>query len=220
MSVLTMAAGTKCQCVSSWRFFRFCGAWNSSSCSKFCRLVRWVCLRTCCSPVLRAQGAEELKDTGQSWAVCEAKHTGDMSFLSSTFHSLGIFEKISGIKEALKNRLLDITQRQYRAGGQQRKRPHTSETALRCLPLSIIPQTPLVLSPLRWGLATSIPPVLPQSRPLLFYPTQTLFLNIPPLTACFLLSLPHLPPLLSSSSLLHSFPSCFSSSPPCRFSCN
>eukprot|EP00073_Rattus_norvegicus_P044648 XP_017446794.1 PREDICTED: DC-STAMP domain-containing protein 1 isoform X1 [Rattus norvegicus] len=61
-----------------------------------------------------------------------------MSFLSSTFHSLGIFEKISGIKEALKNRLLDITQRQYRAGGQQRKRPHT-----------------IIQGLLRWGLPVS-----------------------------------------------------------------
>lgn len=66
-----------------------------------------------------------------------------MAFLSSTLHSLGIFEKISGIKEVLKNRLLDLTKRQDQAREQQRKRPHTSETALRCQPRSGIPQAPL-----------------------------------------------------------------------------
>lgn len=128
--------------------------------------------------VLRAPGAEERKDTGQLWAICEAKDTGGMAFLSSTLHSLGIFEKISGIKGVLKKRLLDLTQRQDQAGRQQRKppRPHTSETALRCSPISSIPQTPLVLSPLP---STSIPPVLPQSSPLLFSSTLALFLRIP-----------------------------------------
>ncbi|EDL15204.1 E3 ubiquitin-protein ligase DCST1 [Mus musculus] len=48
-----------------------------------------------------------------------------MAFLSSTLHSLGIFEKISRIKEVLKNRLLDLTKRRDQAREQQRKRPHT-----------------------------------------------------------------------------------------------
>ncbi|XP_034356646.1 E3 ubiquitin-protein ligase DCST1 [Arvicanthis niloticus] len=61
-----------------------------------------------------------------------------MSFLSSTFHRLGIFEKISGIKESLKNWLLNITQQQHRAEGQQRKRPHT-----------------IIQGLLRWGLPVS-----------------------------------------------------------------
>ncbi|XP_028609165.1 E3 ubiquitin-protein ligase DCST1 [Grammomys surdaster] len=61
-----------------------------------------------------------------------------MSFFSSTFHRLRIFEKISGIKEGLKNWLLDITKHQHRAEGQQRKRPHT-----------------IIQGLLRWGLPVS-----------------------------------------------------------------
>ncbi|XP_055478409.1 E3 ubiquitin-protein ligase DCST1 [Psammomys obesus] len=68
----------------------------------------------------------ELKDTGQSWAVREAKHTGSLSFLSSEFHSLGIFGETSGMKAVLGHGLLDITQHQNGAGGQQKKAPHTT----------------------------------------------------------------------------------------------
>ncbi|XP_052034632.1 E3 ubiquitin-protein ligase DCST1 [Apodemus sylvaticus] len=49
-----------------------------------------------------------------------------MAFLASALHSLGIFERISRIKEFLKNRLLGTAQHQDGAGGQQRKQPHTT----------------------------------------------------------------------------------------------
>lgn len=103
-----------------------------------------------------------------------------MAFLSSALHSLGIFEKISGIKEFLKNRLLAMTQHQDGAGGQQRKRPHTSETALMPASSQHAPDSP-VLSPLRWGrplypLLPSPSPALFSSPPLRSYSSASLFL--------------------------------------------
>jgi hypothetical protein len=88
-----------------------------------------------------------------------------MAFLSSTLHSLGIFEKISRIKEVLKNRLLDLTKRRDQAREQQRKRPHTSEQPSDA---SLVPASPRLLFPLSSAMGPST------SHPLSVQPSSLL----------------------------------------------